>query len=157
MRVLAHWRRSKWLSVVWAQSTSSSDVLLGILLFKTLGDNLAKLWSVMRFRGLLIFYLEISVSAIEVDLPWDIATKWCRHHLLFQYNFWLMMMKFSGDFSSLRLDRSLKMPSTTFPCVIIFLTLHSAQKESKLQIIRRWLWCDVLSSTFCRSDRKFKL
>ena len=43
----------------------------------------------MRFLGLLIIYLEIFVSAIEVDLPWDIATKWCRHHLLFWYNFLL--------------------------------------------------------------------
>ena len=47
MRVLAHWRQSKWLSVVWAQSTSSSDVLLRILLFKTLGDNLAKFSTVL--------------------------------------------------------------------------------------------------------------
>ena len=149
MRVLAHWRQSKWLSVVWAQSTSSSDVLLRILLFKTLGDNLTKFCTALGCRGLLIIYLEILCPPLKLispgRLPQSDADNICYFSIIFC---WLMMMKFSGDFSSLRPDKSSKMPSTTSPCSIIFRTLHLAQKESKLQIIRRWLWCSFFLQHF---------
>ena len=159
MRVLAHWRQSKWLSVVWAQSTSSSDVLLRILLFKTLGDNLTKFCTALGCRGLLIIYLEILCPPLKLispgTLPQSDADNICYFSIIFC---WLMMMKFSGDFSSLRPDKSSKMPSTTSPCSIIFRTLHLAQKESKLQIIRRWLWCSFFLQHLADPiDSKFKL
>ena len=87
MRVLAHWRQSKWLSVVWAQSTSSSDVLLRILLFKTLGDNLTKFCTALGCRGLLIIYLEILCPPLKLispgRLPQSDADNICYFSIIF--------------------------------------------------------------------------
>ena len=99
--------------------------------------------------GLLIIYLEIVCPLLKLispgTLPQSDADNFCYFGIIFC---WLMMMKFSGDYSSLRPGKSSKMPSTTSRCLIIFHTLRSAQRQPRTYLrIRRWL-CDSFSLSF---------
>ena len=112
-------------------------------------DHCAKSVSWRTFNYLLGNF----VSAGEVVLPGDIATKWCQQHLLFQYNFcWFMMMDILEDYSSHRPGKSSKTLSTTSQCLSIFRILHSTQRDLKIwfkdssvhiktNLLRRRLWC----------------
>ena len=80
---------------------------------------------------LLIIYLEILCPLLKLISPGRLPQSDADNICYFGIICWLMIMKFSGDYSSLRPDKSSKMPSKTSPWLITFHTLHSAQREHK--------------------------